>query len=811
MSNHRFRVRGHHRHLHKSWRRGLAPWLHRLGRVAVAVTVTALAAILTPLVFAAAGTPGSEGSSGSWVGGRVFTSPFEPLVLWKVPGAGGRLGTCIDANAHGPLRGPYTKHATITDAVYGELNHLYARADTSDVQLAELSALNSHKYDHIDRGMQWSYLVNGRGGTSVAGANAMLARAASLAGPYTVVVSWPAADTATNTPYSATVSVTSASGKPVPGAVVSVSGTNVTLSVHSVTTDSAGRAVVGFRIPDGTSSTFTIAASVQSWTSVDVYASAGEQGMLVTGPPSTQGGQHTGPVRRLRTVYLVKVAAHDPTHTPVAGYRFAITDAVGTVVVPSVTTGTSPTAAPLGALAVGATYHARELGGPPGGPLYVPVDATTTFVVPPGTTTWTLEAADPEMPTPTIVTRVGLGQTITGQPLVDEVSVTGDDGEDGTIAATLYGPVPAPPSGACSDVTLAEFTASAAHPVTAHVDGAHNGGNGTYPIVGPAASLPGCWGWAETLTLTPSGATATSLPTAANESTLVTTPRVSTTASAQIAAIGAELTDKILVTGMNGQRATMIATLFGPLPGDPHSGCRQYSDAAWQSAIAHSGTALTAGTATIDVTGDGTYVSAPVRLTRAGCYTYRESLTPVSMPGSPVLTPLGTDSESTVVLTPDLQTQAASNEATAGAAIRDRVTVTGTAGVTGSISAQLLGPVPASHGSCAHLDWTRAPVAATLPPVPTSGDGDYETAAVTLRASGCYSFVEALLLGGVPDPFVHTAPGVPSETVLVQPPTATTPPLARTGQPTVVLGGSGLAAIGGGAALILAGRSRRSR
>jgi hypothetical protein len=92
---------------------------------------------------------------------------------------------------NGPLHGPYRLARTITDPIYGELNHLYASGSTSDVRLAELSALNSHAYDIVDKDVQWSYLVNRTGGTSVADAGDMLERATELAGPYTVRIDSP--------------------------------------------------------------------------------------------------------------------------------------------------------------------------------------------------------------------------------------------------------------------------------------------------------------------------------------------------------------------------------------------------------------------------------------------------------------------------------------------------------------------------------------------------------------------------------------------------------------------------------------------
>src|SRR5439155_6945511 len=109
-----------------------------------------MAALITiTATVATAGTPGSDPANGTWVGGLVFAGN-EDMVLWNLPGANGVHGTCIDAGITGPLHGPYAHVATITDAIYGELNHRYATAATSDVRLAELSALNSHKYDRIN-------------------------------------------------------------------------------------------------------------------------------------------------------------------------------------------------------------------------------------------------------------------------------------------------------------------------------------------------------------------------------------------------------------------------------------------------------------------------------------------------------------------------------------------------------------------------------------------------------------------------------------------------------------------------------------
>lgn len=472
-----------------------------------------------------AGTPGSDPRNGQWVGGLVLQPGPEPLVLWKLPGADGAVGTCIDARLAGPLRGPYTPAATIEDAVYGELNHLFASAATSDVRLAELSALNSAKYDRVDRSEQWSYLQRGTGGTSVADAEAMLTAATKLAGPYSVSVVLPAGEVAPGSTAAANVTIRSASGALVPDARISLSATGVTLSTSTIVTNSAGKATVRFTVPASPGQTYQLRASVQSWTTLRVYDSPREQKMISAGPPSTQQGAAGGAIQHDRAVLLVKAAQDDRGATPVPGYTYRITDDTGAEVTPPVTSGATAAAAQIGRLRLGVRYHATEVSGPrSGGTLYVPDKRTVDFTVPAGTGPWTLVTRDPRMPVPAVTTQVGEAVARIGARLSDAVTVTGNDGENATITAIRYGPVPPPSSGACADIPLATYLAAASREYSMQVDGSVGGGNGTFPIVGEAVSAPGCYGWAETLRLTPSGATASSPPTAPHESTLVPAP-----------------------------------------------------------------------------------------------------------------------------------------------------------------------------------------------------------------------------------------------------------------------------------------------
>jgi hypothetical protein len=489
-------------------------------RLALVGGVLALAAAAVP-VAVWAGTPGSDPRNGQWVGGEVLAPGPEQLVLWKLPGAANVYGTCIDAFRAGPLHGPYQRSKVVADPVYGELNHLFAAPGTSDVRLAELSALNSRQYDMVDRGVQWSYVVNRQGGLSVTDAAAMLDQATKLAGPYTVTIGLPD-DVRAGPTYTATVTVRSAANNMVPGARLSFSAANAKLSAATAVTDGLGRAHVSFTVAPGISTAYTLAASVQSWTNVATYAAPGEQTMLSAGPPSTQKSAKSAPIIRDRAVALVKVASDDPAQTPVAGYTFRIADSAGKVVLPSVVSGTAPVS--LGRLTMGATYVATEIAAPPQAQLYVPVQNTTRFTVPDGSGVWSLVSADPRRPAPSVATQVQSERAVVGESLTDVVTVGGNDGEDATIEAARYGPVPVPRSGRCTDVTLAAYQSAPAVRVTAPVSGSTSKGNGQFTITSPPVTAPGCYGWAETVTLRPSGATASSPPTTPHESTLVSPP-----------------------------------------------------------------------------------------------------------------------------------------------------------------------------------------------------------------------------------------------------------------------------------------------
>jgi hypothetical protein len=111
-----------------------------------------------------------------------------------------------------------------------------------------------------------------------------------------------------------------------------------------------------------------------------------------------------------------------------------------------------------------------------------------------------------------------------------------------------------------------------------------------------------------------------------------------------------------------------------------------------------------------------------------------------------------------------ISTQASVSVATSGVVVSDDVTFKG--GLSGPYDPQLLGPVAPINGSCAGVNWSSAP-ALTLPRLTVPSDGTQTTQGTALIAAGCYSYVGTFTAAAIGT--VTSSPGVPSETVLVDP------------------------------------------
>jgi LPXTG-site transpeptidase (sortase) family protein len=222
-------------------------------------------------------------------------------------------------------------------------------------------------------------------------------------------------------------------------------------------------------------------------------------------------------------------------------------------------------------------------------------------------------------------------------------------------------------------------------------------------------------------------------------------PALATQISAQTAAPGTEITDTIAVTGLAGQRATIQAALYGPYAARDQIKCDDTP--VW--------------TGTVEATGDGQYVTAPVKLDTPGFYTYRESIAESDTIAA-VQTACAEVSETTIIRgTPAITTQISAQETTPGAQVTDSAVVTGLGTFTATVNVSLWGPYPTRESmNCQGTPaWTGT--------FPATGDGTYTTAPATLPAAGYYTYQESIAATEAFDA-VTTPCGEVSETTIAK-------------------------------------------
>ena len=187
-------------------------------------------------------------------------------------------------------------------------------------------------------------------------------------------------------------------------------------------------------------------------------------------------------------------------------------------------------------------------------------------------------------------------------------------------------------------------------------------------------------------------------------------PQIVTQISEQVTSPGAKLTDTVRVTGLGGQAATIQAALYGPYPSREAIKCEEAP--VW--------------TGTLQVTGDGEYVTEPVTVAMPGYYTYRESIAE-SETIAAVQTACAEVAETTIVRgAPKITTQISAQESTPGAQITDSVLVSGLGKLAATVNVELWGPFPSREAmTCEGTPfWTGT--------FPATGDGTYTTAPATL-------------------------------------------------------------------------------
>lgn len=344
----------------------------------------------------------------------------------------------------------------------------------------------------------------------------------------------------------------------------------------------------------------------------------------------------------------------------------------------------------------------------------------------------------------TVVTKSSLAP---GELLADTVSVSGLAGQTVTVKWKLYGPYPAADAMTCQGAAFAEGSFVATQ-------------DGTYVTEAVKLSVPGYYTYRESIDETGQVKGVETPCAEASETAIVRgAPAIRTQVSEAQTAPGSQLRDTAVVTGLGALRAEVQAELWGPY--------------ATQAEMRCEGTPFWSGTFTAN--GDGTYLTDPVTLTKAGYYTYRERILPTGAFAG-VETACGEAAETTFTrAAPQVKTTVSDAVVGQKTSVADRLVVTGLGQTPATVQVELFGPFA-----------TRAEIRCTGTPywrgtLEVTGDGEFDTEEVTVKRAGFYTFRERI--AETPTIAGHEAAcAEESETTLAAPliqTGRTAPPLAR--------------------------------
>jgi sortase (surface protein transpeptidase) len=312
---------------------------------------------------------------------------------------------------------------------------------------------------------------------------------------------------------------------------------------------------------------------------------------------------------------------------------------------------------------------------------------------------------------PRVTSLVSSDRVETGTDVFDHVQVEGLAGERATVQAALYGPFAARAAITCDGTPL----------WSGSLEATADGELQTDPVT---LTVPGYYSYRETITASEFVRAAQTPCADVAETTLVPgRPAIRTRVSRQQARPGAAIRDAAVVTGLGKLSATVKVELFGPF--------------ATQGGMSCSGAPL--WSATFTARGDGTYLTAPVTLDRAGYFTFRESIEENPEHGA-VTTPCGETAETTVVrAVPRVTTLVSADVVRPGSTIYDRIRVQGLGRTAARIEAELFGPFATRSGlRCTGRPLWRGTVTA-------SGDGEVRTRAAKVPRAGFYTYRERLV------------------------------------------------------------------
>jgi Sortase domain len=223
-------------------------------------------------------------------------------------------------------------------------------------------------------------------------------------------------------------------------------------------------------------------------------------------------------------------------------------------------------------------------------------------------------------------------------------------------------------------------------------------------------------------------------------------PHVATRVSAQRTAPGATLTDRAVVTGIGEMKVKVDVELWGPYASRAAISC--VGSPRWRGSFL--------------ANGNGTYETAPVRIDRAGYYTFTESI--AARPGLiPSTAPCGEVAETTLVhARPAITTVASADVVRPGSRISDLIRVRGLGTTSASVEVELFGPFPSREA----IDCTERPLRAAR--ITVDGNGDHRSPPMLVTRAGIYAFREHLR-GSEAVADVTTPCAVEQETAVVAP------------------------------------------
>jgi LPXTG-site transpeptidase (sortase) family protein len=378
-------------------------------------------------------------------------------------------------------------------------------------------------------------------------------------------------------------------------------------------------------------------------------------------------------------------------------------------------TGLAKTTITAGGVEPNLTLDARAVGLPDDLPtLYVPTRGESARnaqrIVAPATARPSAQVKAPVRAQPALSTQISAQSVTPGSEVTDTVRVTGLGSRSATIQAALYGPYTARDQITCADTPVWTGTVEAT-------------GDGDYVTAPVVLAVPGYYTYRESIAESDTLEGVQTACAEVAETTIVRgQPVISTTISAQETTPGAQITDAAVVTGLGKLGATVAVELWGPFP--------------TRAAIACEGTPFWTGS--FPAAGDGTYTTAPVTLTKAGYYTYRESIAATESFDA-VTTACGEAAETTIARAAPKVTTVVSDAVVApGGQLFDRLKVSGLGQTPATVELALYGP----YASRADIDCAGTPYWKGEVAVP--GDGEFNSPKATVRRAGFYVFRERI-------------------------------------------------------------------